>query len=295
MEFLFEWGYLFIQGLQAYRNPFFDLLFQLLTFTGNVEFYLILLPTCYWMINKRLGTHFAVLFFASTYINLYLKVVVNQPRPSASRVTVLGGQPLGGGLPSGHAQNAMVLWGFLGKTFQKGWFQLIMGLLIVGVGMSRLYLGVHFPHDVLAGWAIGLIVLFLYFKLAPSIETWLSQQTLPVQMIVPTVLSVLLILLFNDEDIVDLVAAFCGLGLGVPLELAKVQYEEHSGSWAQRLARYLLGLVVLILIWRGLKPFLPDDTLGNFIRYALIGFWIAFGAPWAFVKSRLAESKFMRD
>ena len=295
MEFLFEWGYFFIQGLQAYRNPFFDLFFQLLTFMGNVEFYLILLPTFYWMINKRLGTHFAVLFVASTYINLYLKYTFNQPRPSANRVTVLGAESLEPSLPSGHAQNAMVLWGFLGKTFQTGWFQALMIFLIIGVGISRLYLGVHFPHDVLAGWGVGLIVLFLYFKLAPPIETWFSQQTLPIQMIVPTALSILLLLLFNNEDVTDLVGAFCGLGLGVPLEVAKVQYKEHNGSWAQRLARYLLGLVVLILIWRGLKPFLPDDTLGNFIRYGFIGFWIAFGAPWAFVKSGLATSKLMAD
>lgn len=297
MEFLFEWGYLFIQSLQSYRNPFFDLLFQLLTFTGNIEFYLIFLPTCYWMINKRLGTHFAVLFVTSTYINFYLKYTINQPRPSASRVTILSGteQSIEPGLPSGHAQNGMTLWGFFGKKWRKRWVQAIMAFLIVGGGISRLYLGAHFPHDVLVGWVVGLIILFLYFKLSPPIETWLSQQTVPLQMIVPTALSILLLLLFNHEDIVDLVATFCGLGLGVPLEIATVQYKEHSGSLLQRLARYLLGLVILILIWRGLKPFLPDDLIGNFIRYALIGFWIAFGAPWAFVKSGLAQSKLATD
>ena len=289
MDALFEWGYLVIQGLQSYRNPFFDLLFQLLTLTGDVEFYLILLPTVYWMVNKRLGTHFAVLFVFSTYINLYLKALLNQPRPSASRVAVWHESSSGGGLPSGHTQNATVLWGFLAKRWPQRWFQALMVFLIVGAGISRIYFGVHFPHDVLAGWALGLMVLAVYFKLASPIEQWLGKQALPVQIILPTTLTVLLLLFFNDENITNLMAAFFGLALGVPLEVAYVQYQEQSGNWIKRLGRYLLGVVILILIWRGLKPFLPDDFLGNFIRYGLIGFWIALGAPWLFVKSKLAE------
>lgn len=291
MDALFKWGYLVIQTLQAYHNPFFDLLFYILTFMGNEEFYVILIPIIYWMVNKRLGTRFAVLVIFSTYLNDFAKAIVSQPRPLPTQVNVLQ-ESYGGGLPSGHSQNAVVSWGFMAREYPKPWFRWLMGLLIVGIALSRVYLGVHFPHDVLAGWLLGALFLWLYVTVGTQIERWLAAQPLTRQIAIPATIVLLLILLFSAEAALKTMSTLFGLTISVPLERVSVRFKEHGGGWAKVITRLLLGLMIAILIWQGLKPlFLPLAEVGDFLRYALLGFWVGVGAPWLFVKSGLTAQE----
>ena len=65
---------------------------------------------------------------------------------------------LGGGLPSGHAQNGLVVWGGLAAWARRPWVWTLAVLIIVLLGLSRVYLGVHYPSDVAAGAALGMAV-----------------------------------------------------------------------------------------------------------------------------------------
>jgi membrane-associated phospholipid phosphatase len=59
------------------------------------------------------------------------------------------------GLPSGHAQNSVAIWGILAYSFKKNWLWSIAVILMFLIGVSRLVLGLHFPQDTLLGWMDG--------------------------------------------------------------------------------------------------------------------------------------------
>ena len=74
---------------------------------------------------------------------------------------------------------------------------------------------------------------------------------------------------------------------------------QTSGSWVQRIGRYLLGMVGVLLLYFGLDMLFgmlaADESafgLGlRYIRHSVVTFWATFGAPWVFLKLRLAEPK----
>lgn len=82
-----------------------------------------------------------------------------------------------------------------------------------------------------------------------------------------------------------------GMGVGLALERRYVRFGTEGGIW-QRVARFLLGILVALGLRFGLKVvFEGAEPEGVFrvLRYAIIGLWVTLGAPWAFVKLRLAK------
>ena len=134
----------------------FDAFFAFFTFLGDEEFYLLALPLIYWSINRAVGVRLMVVFLLSGLVNQVAKHLAAQPRPFQydSRVKEIVGAE-GFGLPSGHTQSAVVVWGYLGTTVRKRWFWVLAGTLMVLTPLSRIYLGVHFPTDVLGGYVLG--------------------------------------------------------------------------------------------------------------------------------------------
>ena len=116
---ILDWGIEVVLWFQQF-SPALDLPFKSLTFLGNLEFFLILLPVIYWCLDRRLGVRLLILFLISAYINSAAKVIADQPRPFEydSRVKAL--VPAGGGgLPSGHTQRAVVVWGYLASQVRR--------------------------------------------------------------------------------------------------------------------------------------------------------------------------------
>jgi undecaprenyl-diphosphatase len=98
-----------------------------------------------------------------------LKLVVDRPRPTGHLVVVDSSS-----FPSGHSLNSMVVLGLLtvlvvmerpGAVWRTA-FAAVGAFLVGVVGFSRVYLGVHWPSDVLAGWLIGVVWLVLCFTVA---------------------------------------------------------------------------------------------------------------------------------
>ncbi|MCU0445505.1 MAG: phosphatase PAP2 family protein [Microscillaceae bacterium] len=68
------------------------------------------------------------------------------------------------GIPSGHTSVAMALWGATALLFRRWWLSMVCIFLIVFVPLSRIYLGVHFLADVLAGYLLGLLILGIAYR-----------------------------------------------------------------------------------------------------------------------------------
>jgi len=294
MQGILEGSIPIILWLQQF-SPALDAPFKAITFLGEADFFLLFLPLFYWCLNRRLGARMSILIPLSGYIGAVLKVALNQPRPFEfdQRVRAIV-SATDRGFPSLHTQNTVVTWGYLGAAFRRTWLWAVAGLLMVLVPLSRLYLGVHFPTDLLGGYVIGAALLLLFLGLEPAAETWLGKRGFAWQLGAALALSGLLLLFLPGADETAIVsgAMLMGASIGFALERRWVGFET-DGTWEQRTLRLLLGGVVLFGLRLGLKAAfsgLQPEPAFDFVRYALIGVWYGAGAPWAFVRLGLAQS-----
>ena len=294
-EDILDWGVEVVLWFQQF-SPALDLPFKSLTFFGNLEFFLILMPLIYWCLDRRLGTWLLILFLISAYINSVAKVIAAQPRPfqydARIKVLVHAG---GGGLPSGHTQGAVVVWGYLASQVRQPLLWALAGFLVIAIPISRLYLGVHFPTDLLGGYLLGILLLVLYLQFIQKFGTWLIQKKLIWQIGLAILLPILLIWVNPEDSVYALNAASVLLGFapGLILERRWVRFSS-GGKSSHKILRFILGFIVLIGIWMGLRiafAGMEPVALFRIVRYALAGLWCALGAPWLFVRLRLAETE----
>ena len=114
-----------------------------------------MLPILWWAFSWKLGVRLFVALVLSVYINTLIKDLVALPRPFVYADIANLRAPGEFSFPSGHAQQAAVFFGLLALHFKKRWFTIVAALTIFLIGFSRVYLGAHFPSDVLAGWTLG--------------------------------------------------------------------------------------------------------------------------------------------
>ena len=159
------------------------------------------------------------------------------------------------------------------------------------MALSRLFLGVHFPTDILGGWALGALVLGIYFGLGTKIEGILHRWNLRARLILISALTLGMNFLMPKDT--RMAGAFFGSAVGFALVSRFLRFSA-KGPLAKKLLRYLLGLASLLVVYILPKALIKDPTLSQqalvrFSRYGIVGLWAAFGAPWCFFKLGLVE------
>ncbi len=293
MEALWQWGIDLIRTIQLVHGPTLDAVFKAITFMGEEEFFLILLPLIFWCVDFAVGVRLAFAFLLSAYTNTGLKDIFAHPRPFQIAPEVRLHDAEGYGLPSGHSQSAVVVWSVIAAGFRKTWLWIVAISLMVLIGFSRVYLGVHFPTDVLAGWATGAIFLVAYLVLEPRLAAWLGQAGLTMQLALAVAVPLVLLLLHPTDNTASPMAVLMGMGVGVALLRRGAPFSADGPLW-QRVARFFVGAVVLLILYFGLKFVFPGEGeplyfVLRVVRYALVGLWAGLGAPWLFLRLRLAS------
>lgn len=310
---------LWMQGLGAWLEA----PMQFFTFLGSEDFFLLVLPVFYWSVDSRLGIRVGYVLLISASLNSLLKMALAGPRPYwVSREVQAMAFESSFGVPSGHAQNAVSLWGSMAAYVRKGWAWAAALVIILLIGLSRLYLGVHFPHDVLLGWLLGALVLWPVMRLWEPTAAWLKTLGFGRQVGLAFLVSMGMVLAaagvawarggfilpdlwsanirFAGAEVESPMALSgfltnAGLFFGLNLGLAWMQQRggfHPSGPVIKRLLCYLLGLVGVIVFWYGLGAVLPRGEsllpyILRFLRYSLVGAWVTGGAPWLFQRLKL--------
>jgi membrane-associated phospholipid phosphatase len=314
---------LFLQSLGTWSFG----IMKAISFLGQEEFFLILMPFLYWCVDSRLGLRVGLMLLLSNGVNGFFKIAFAGPRPywfDADVQGVIGESSFG--LPSGHAQIAASVWGYLASLLRKKWFTILALVIIFLVGLSRLFLGVHFLRDVLVGWLIGALMVFLFVKLEPGFKRIVERLSYPKKIsftfIACAILLVILLIPFwfrenfalpqswitnalADVPAVtpnpvskDGVFTVIGTTLGMLLGYIWLDHQyggmSNQGTPGKILLRYTLGLIGVVALWFGLGQIFPRtaDILSyglRILRYALIGIWISAIAPWLFIKLKLAN------
>lgn len=319
MDTLQEFGIRLILVIQQ-LSPALDSVMNFFTFLGKIEFYLIIIPFIYWAVDKRIGIRLLFILITTDIISSTFKLLFHQPRPYwLGRVMRLA-EETSYGIPSSHASDSLAVWGYLAYRLKKAWLTVLVVIFLFFIGVSRLYLGVHFPHDVLFGWLIGALVLWAFVKYEDRVAAWANRQSVSAQVGTGFVLSLAVILIGQLVQIwlsgisdppewssfasqartpsyaFTLAGALFGAVSGYVLMKRHAPFQ-NSGSGLQQLGRYVLGIISLLIVYEGMDivfaMFAPDESmLGyalRYIRYATVTFLVAFLAPWIFLKIGLAR------
>lgn len=320
-----EWGVPIIEWLQNFGDGPLPLM-NFFSFLGRENFYLLILVALFWCYDAKITFRAGIILLTSASLVAVLKVVFALPRPYwiNTNVIALGTDPYFG-MPSGHAQNAVALWGRFASLIRRAWASIGAVLLIFFISLSRLYLGVHFPLDIVGGWIVGLLLLLVFIRTESKFVSWLRNLSFSKQVMVPVVFALAILAVglnasnpSSDQEIpaqwretaiaaaptadppnpyeldpfVAITGVLMGFGIG-GVYLYRWDGFDAGGPIGKRALRYLVGVIGVVILFFGLRMLFPSGSALlpqslRFLRYASVGLWITYLAPRLFVRLRLA-------
>ncbi len=157
-----------LRFFESIRNPFLDTFFSLVTKFGEETLFILLGLLFFWCINKKQGYYILFIGFLGTVVNQFLKLWFRIPRPwvkdeTFTIVESARAEATGYSFPSGHTQTAVGNFGAVARARSEKWLKVVCIILCVLVPISRMYLGVHTPADVLVSLLVATVLVFLLY------------------------------------------------------------------------------------------------------------------------------------
>jgi membrane-associated phospholipid phosphatase len=319
------WIILYLQDSWDWLEP----VMKLFTLLGRPEAYMLLAAMIYWSCNRKLGLRLAIFLTMAGTINSILKLAFHDPRPYWVSSEIKAIKPSNGfGMPSGHAQAATV-WLLAGMYLRCKWFWIIAILFTVLIGLSRPFLGVHFPSQILAGWAIGIALMICFLRFEKAVVSWFQNLNFYRQLLVVSGISILIILAgiiillltrdwqipsdwilnpspdiklekamlrsYSMASIAGNSGAFLGVSMGAILMDRAGGFQNGGVCWI-RVLRILLGLACMGLTYLGLNEIKPCETVffafaaWRFFGFYLISILVVYLLPTLFIRLKLMKS-----
>lgn len=215
----------FLYALKELRNPIFDSWNLFLNLFDTSYFVFLLIPVVWVFISRSWGIKLIYLLSFSNLVNETLKNIFQIPRPF-THDSSLGMLDLSSSysLPSGAAQTAVILGFLIIWAKPKSPWAWILGInYFLWVSFSRMYLGVHYPLDILAGWCAGSIILIIFFNLFPKIGSFTSKH-LRIVTLAQMAILLLLFYFFPDRKLLQFFSLSMGICLGLILGEKKTYF-----------------------------------------------------------------------
>lgn len=267
--------------------------------------------------DKRLAMRVSCVVLVAMSLNDILKLLIANPRPflqdgtylkkwavSPARMKSLAAEF---STPSGHAVAAASFYSYLCVFVTNRWFRAGFVLVIVLIGCSRPYLGVHYVEDVLIGWALGLGIALVGARYSQALSAAWWRLPFAAQIAMALVASVSLYFLAVALDsgrmsgqavaVLGYTGFLTGTVIGRPLELRVVGFDPWSGGVGAKVARFVftlgvIGLVLLVareLVAALGTPVALPGYLVQYLGYVAAGVAGMFVAPLLFMKMGMAE------
>lgn len=245
-----------IQAIQSIHTEGFwgallDALMLAITFLGESLFLVLVLFVVYWCIDKKTGDFLVFCVFLSAGLNFTLKGVFTRTRPCFSDACRDGTirhvkidnilvntdfKPTSYSFPSGHAGIGSGLYLGVATYLKKRWVTIIAIVVSLLIGLSRIYLGVHYPTDVLVGLLCGVLcsvlIGWLYIKFYRYKYIFYLTSTL---------LFLICALITGNTTMYALLGVGAGYTVGNIIEERYVNFNSKS-VWWKRIIRFFVGL-----------------------------------------------------
>ncbi len=280
----------FLKLLEKIRNPFLDFFFLTVTHLGEELVFLAFSIVIFWCVSKRGGYYILITGLVGTVVNQTLKLFCRVRRPwlypGFSAVPEAIPEATGYSFPSGHTQNVVGTFGGTARWTKKLWLRITLITLAALVAFSRMYLGVHFPTDVIFSVILGVLLVFTLYPIFETEERF--HKFMPYVVTVSVLLAVgnfLYAALVPEVgiDSANLASALkngatllgCTAGL-IPvyiLDRYVIKFETDA-RWYAQIIKLVLGLGVVLLIKEGLDAPLEfifgNAYVARAVRYFLI-------------------------
>ena len=293
---------LFFQRIQ---NPFLSFLANLFSAFAEESLMIVILITIYWCFDKKKG--FAI--FSSLFLSLItmqtLKAIVRAPRPFEAHPELIDADRIetatGYSFPSGHSTGASAFYYSIALLYNNIAVKILMVAIVILVPLSRLYLGVHWPIDVLCGTIIGVGISTFLEPLFLSLyedKRKVRKIYMPIgilALLISLSLSITLELGLVDvvafSDLMKILAVFSTASIGAAIELSTTDFVPAKEK-KKKLMSLVIG-VIPILIVQTSKLLVPQSIyyIWAFIRYALIGLLATYLVPRLLIKLDIVKEK----
>src|SRR5579872_1433375 len=267
--------------LHSIKGPLLNQIMLLLDNLDRLPFYYAVLAIAFYAFKQKEGMKLLGLFILTALINQNAKILFAEPRPyqldpSLGLLTVSFY-----GFPSGAAQTSAVFCGYIALKAQKAWVWCVCILFLLIVGFSRVYLGVHFPTDILGGWIIGALIVWASYYLLPRLENFLSGKSKRALVTYTLVTALVLALCSLSDDII--IQLFGGVGACLGFICAPaLKSPEHLRQKILRPCIALLGLFLIEKISKNIRMHVPPQEwhfgIAAFFNF-ISGFWFTYGIP----------------
>lgn len=303
----------FLRFLEGIRNPVCDFFFSLITHLGEETIFMAAAICIFWCFSKKDGYYLLSVGFIGTVLNQFLKLLFRIPRPwvidkNFTIVESARAEATGYSFPSGHTQSAVGNFGglaYIHKDKKAIWIPCIV--ICALVALSRMYLGVHTPLDVLVSVGIAVVLIFAVKPLMDKAAE--NPKIMYITLSCMTALSLALILyveLYNFPTDIDehnlasgiknaytLFGATLGMILAFFLERKYVNFSTE-GKWYTQLIKLAVGLGLILGIKAGLKPvfnfIFASHPIAHSFRYACVVLFAAVVWPLTFPLIRKLEN-----
>lgn len=307
-----------MQFLVEHRTALLTKIFLAASFFGETYAFILLVTLIYDMFDKTLAVRLSVVVLLSMCLNQVLKIIIKNPRPFIRENTYLQKWAVSTenakelaleySTPSGHAMGGSAFYSYLYAAVENRFVKVIAVVAILLTGLSRPYLGVHYPGDILIGWTIGLLIGLVSIKYADQISDGWNRLYYGGRAVIVVVGSLglwLITIAINGWRIDSQPLTFLGYAgfltgivLGYPLELRIVRFDPKSSGPLAKVLRFgismaaaLASLLLLEALFRAIAT--DYSIFGNllqYIRYTVAGVVTIFVAPLFFTKIGLAET-----
>lgn len=273
----------------------FDYIALLITEFGGQIILIGIIGLFYWCIDKKMGERIGMTALLTININNLLKGIVLEKRPyqheGYEHLQKLPGKDGSSGstsFPSGHSQNSSTIYTTLYLNHKNKIIRIACIILIILVPISRVLLGVHFPHDVIVGTLLGTITALIFNHLLNL--NW--SKTRFYSYIGSLIIFLPSIIFFPTKDSFIGYGLIWGLFLGTEIEHRFIDFSTDVPVKC-KILRVIIGILLLLLIKEGgkmlLLNFYDEDSIPfvfDMIRYFLIAFSASGIIPFMF-KSRV--------
>lgn len=304
MDALFSFQLPLMVFLQNLRTPFLTSIVELLTSLGEQAIVILVLLYIYWCVDKKKGFLIAAPVLFSTVTMQTLKAIFRVPRPFMEYPELIIGErqetATGYSFPSGHSTTASSFYGALYKAFSTKWIRVISMSLVVIIPLTRPYLGVHWPMDVIVGTLIGIFFAFFMSKrIVRMYETDSIFYKVAISAgIIGMALSLPLGIALDWTEIdyravhnlMQNSALMGGMFLGAYYERKNVGFKV-SGTRRKKIKIALLGLILGAIPVALLMAIPFMHYLFEALAYAFLGAWVSCIYPLIAVKKGWMEKE----